>query len=171
MVKDALKPDSITKVTEISCPAEAAWEAEEDVHAFPPQPRAAPVPEVPTPAPRIIPLVDRWADRLVGAQGETPKFPLPPGCEEASQAASVPEKSVPVEEATRPRSIQNKDTKRGRGAGTGAHERSVRGGMEDSVMRRPSHPIHAAISPGLREDAVTKACCVVLRFAETVAPI
>ena len=51
--------------------------------------RAAAVPEVPTPLPRVSPPTVRLASRVVAASGEAPKLLLPPASPCTSQAANT----------------------------------------------------------------------------------
>ena len=46
---------------------------------LPPQALPAPVPDVPTPAPRVSPLTVTWGSAVVTGNGEAPKLLTPPG--------------------------------------------------------------------------------------------
>src|SRR5436309_1517365 len=73
--------------------AAMAAAAVEPVKALPPKARAAPVPVVPTPEPRVRPPTVTAA-AVVGGRGEGPKLFVPPGRPCTSQAAKVT--TVPV---------------------------------------------------------------------------
>src|SRR6185295_15269752 len=59
------------------------------VQPTPPHALAAPVPEVPTPDPRVNAPTVTFGDEIVGAKGDVPKSPNPPGSGCMSQPAIV----------------------------------------------------------------------------------
>src|SRR5438105_13172049 len=64
-----------------------AWSGE--LNVLPPQARAAAVPLVPMPEPRVSPPTVTLAPMVVGVSGEGPKLPAPPGNVLRSHAATV----------------------------------------------------------------------------------
>jgi hypothetical protein len=61
----------------------------DDVQVLPPQPRAAPVPLVPTPLPRVNPPTERLALLTVAANGELPQAVTPLVSQPASTSAAA----------------------------------------------------------------------------------